>query len=358
MNLRLHRIFVCMCVVALLLGAEAMLAQSTTPTPPVELTPEAQATEAALPLRGDFIAQVAVDSVYARTLPTTDSPTSASLFENEWVEVAGRNLDGQWYLVRRPFRVNTLGWVQAEHLDWDFRPERLPLADFTTGVTGNQPLTRAEPFGVYLIEAPIVRAQPTRTGARVGVLPPLTVVPALARNQDGSWLLINYFGLQGWINSSSTRHEIDLTALYEPSNLPPLDSVPVIYIPLEVQQAQVDRMRTFITERLSLAADLEGFWWSVYRGETLPCAAPAQVSYYPYTEADVRELPELQRYAPQLAQAVQYLAIARAPILNCGVVAPQTAVDARNAAINARVVLEATLDRLNRLETNVVQYGR
>lgn len=349
------------------LAAAAQPAPAPTPVPTVvtseatatvspEVTPESTDTIGTR-LTGEFIAEVAVESVFVRSLPSLDVEAAASLFDDEWIEVIGRNGDGLWFYVRRPNRVSPLGWVLAEYLNWDFYPERLPLADFATGVVGTQPLTRLEPFAAYTLEGAILRSQPTRTGQNLGSVPPLRAVPILARNQDGSWLLANYFGVQGWISASAVRHSLPLDALYEPADLPPLDA-PVVLIPVEIQQAQIDRLRSFIGDRIGLAGGLEAFWWGVYRGETMPCAAPEQVMYYPFTEADVRELPELQRYAPQLARAIDYLALARAPLLDCGVIAPAVTVDARNAAINARVIFDATLDRLVLLERNIVQAGR
>lgn len=340
--------------------------QAATPDPAaVEATVDPLVSEAALAppgvtvrLSGEYIAQVAVETLNARELPAREAEAIGSLFEDEWLEIVGRNLDGTWFEVRRPARMTSVGWVLAEYLDYDFRPEGLPLTDFTTGVTGPMPLTRAEPFAAYLIERPVLRAQPLRTSQSIGVLPSLVVVPVLARNQDGSWLLVNHLGEQGWISAASTRHSIDLSQVFEPSDLPPLETIPRMVIPLEIQQAQIDRLRSFINDRIGLARGLEAFWWQVYRGETMPCSAPAQVAYYPFTEADVRELPELQRYAPQIASAVDYLAIARAPLLQCGVIAPVATVDARNAAINARVQFEATLERLEVLEANVVLQDR
>ncbi len=386
MRVRFTRTLTGAVVLALLLGVSisfsaTISAQTATMTPggteaTPELTPEAtldsigeatpELTPAVTPnadvrrirVTGEFIAQVAVDSVFARALPTRDVEATTSLFEDEWVEVVGRNLDGTWFEVRRPARMTNLGWVLAEYLDWEFRPERLPLTDFMTGVVGPQPLTRAEPFAVFILESVILRAQPLRSSPRLGSVPPLVTIPVLARNQDGSWLLVNHLGYQGWVNAASTRHSLDLSLVFEPSDLPPLENVPRLIIPVELQQAQIDRLRAYIDVRLELATGLEGFWWRVYRGETMPCDAPPQIAFYPYGESDVRELPELQRYVPQLAQAVEALSVARAPLLQCGVIAPEATVDARNAAINARVLFEAVLERVNDLEENVVQTRR
>jgi hypothetical protein len=88
----------------------------------------------------------------------------------------------------------------------------------------------------------------------------------------------------------------------------------------------------------------------------LPSNAPAEVTDYPYTESDIRELPELGRYVPRLGTAIDYLQAAREPLLTCGVISPSITVEARNSAINARVIFDATLGALDNLEETIYQY--
>jgi hypothetical protein len=137
--------------------------------------------------------------------------------------------------------------------------------------------------------------------------------------------------------------------------LPLPDTVPVVIIPIELQQAQIDRLRAYINGRRGLAAGLEAFWWGVYRGEIMPCNAPPEVIDYPYTGQDIRELPELGRYVPRLITAVDLLETARQPFVNCGVISPSIAADARNSAINARVIFDATLEALDNLEDTIYE---
>lgn len=304
-----------------------------------------------------FLAKVRPESLHVHRLPADDAERVASLFKNEIVQVVSRNLDGSWFEVRRIGRLNNLGWVINDLIEWDFAPETLPLGDFTTGVTGSTPLTSAPAIGVYLEEAPIVRDQPLRTGKRIAVVPALIVVPVLGRNADTTWLQINYFGTQGWIHRGSIRErgDVDLNSLPIPFGTPPPDTIPVVIIPVEIQQAQIDRLRAFVNDRVGLASSLEAFWWRVYRGEIMPCDAPPEITDYPFTESDVRELPELARYVPRLTTAVEYLAAARQPFERCGVIAPAVSVDARNSAINARVIFDATLGTLDNLEETISQ---
>lgn len=308
-----------------------------------------------------FVGTVRVESAFARVLPDFDAEATASIFEEEPLEVVARNLDGTWFEVRRPGRYNNLGWVFEGTLDWDFYPELLPLGDITTGLIGPNVLITPPEFAVFLGEQPILRSQPLRRSAPMQPyvdLPPSITVPVIARNQNGSWLYINYLGFQGWVVAFAGRDLPNVMAIPQAVNLPPLEDVPTVIIPVELQQAQIDRLRAFINERRGYAVSLEQFWWRVFRGEIMPCDAPPEFTTYPYTDADVQQLPELGRYVPRLNEAINYLQESRAPFLDCGIVRPATVIDARDAGINARLIFDATLQTLRNLEENVVQYNR
>jgi hypothetical protein len=307
-----------------------------------------------------FSATVDVTSAFARALPAFDAEATASVFESERLEAVSRNLDGTWFEVRRPGRMNNLGWIYADALEWDFPPELLPLGDLTTGLIGPDTLLSAPAYAVFLIESPTLRTQPLRNSPRVpGVTIPFSVtVPVISRNQDASWLYINYLGHQGWVIAFAGRPVPGIIDLLPAPNLPPLENVPTVIIPVELQQAQIDRLRVFTQDRLAYAQGLESFWWRVFRGEIMPCNAPPELLNYPYTEDDVRELPELQRYAPRLVTAVDYLRTSQGLLLECGVVSPANVIEARDAAINARIIFNATLGSLQRLEEDVVNRDR
>lgn len=302
--------------------------------------------------------QVDEDSVYVRAAPSVTAESIASLFRNEWVEVVSRNLDGSWFEVRRPGRMTNLGWVYNRTLEWDFRPELLPLGDNTTGLIGETPVAGRPPIGVYLLEGASMRASPSRRAPLITTVPPLVTVPVLARNQTATWLLVNYLGYEGWIIVFATRDRDDLMSLPEAPGLPPPDEPTVVIIPPEVQQAQVDRLRAFVLERRALASDLESFWWAVFKGEVMPCSPPPSVAQYSYSPRDIQELPELQRYLPRLSEAVDRLNAAIAPINQCGVITPSVVGDARDDAINARIIFDATLDVLENLEEFVIPQSR
>lgn len=296
---------------------------------------------------------VNADSAFARVVPDFDAEPSASLFEDERVEIVGRNLDGLWFLVRRPARLNTLGWMFHELLDYELLPETLPLMDLSTGVIGPTPLTEAPAFGGYLLAEAILRDSPSRGGARLRTVPVLRTVPITARNNDASWLKVNYLGHEGWISGFVIRKLPDVMSIPEAQGIPPSELPPVVVIPIEIQQAQIDRLRQFTTEHRAYAHNLELFWWSVFRGEIMPCSAPPEITDYPYTTQDVVELPELGRYAPQLHDATTYLNTSREALLVCGVVRPDDVYSARNSAINAKVIYDATLQRLDVLEDDI-----
>jgi hypothetical protein len=298
--------------------------------------------------------QVDEDSVYVRAAPTFTAENVASLFRDEWIEVVSRNLDGLWFEVRRPGRMTNLGWVYNRTLEWDFQPELLPLGDGTTGLLGTTPVAGLPRIGVYLLEGASMRASPSRRAPLLATVPPLVTVPVLARNQTATWLLVNYLGYEGWIIVFATRDRPDLMTVPEAPGLPPPDEPAVVIIPPEVQQAQVDRLRAFILERRTLARDLEGFWWAVFKGEIMPCNPPPSVAQYSYSPRDIQELPELQRYLPRLSEAVDLVNDAIAPLSQCGIVNPSTVGDARDDAINARIIFDATLDVLENLEEFVI----
>lgn len=323
----------------LLLAVHSVSAQTTTDNP--------------------FIVTIKVESAFARALPAFEAEPTSSLFQDNRVEVVARNLDATWFQVKRPGRLTNLGWVFNEILNrWTFKPEDLPLGDFVTGVIGPKPLTEAPAFAAFLIEGPTLRNMPSRRGGRIMDIPPSVTVPVLERNQDGSWLRINYLGYDGWISAFTARDLPNVMDVPQGLGLPPLETIQVVVIPVEIQQAQIDRLREFIYTRRELAFGLETFWWSVFRGEIMPCDAPVEITYYPYGDEDVRELPELQRYAPRLATAIDYMNTSREPLLSCGVIKPETVGDARDSAINARIIFDATLEAIQDLEENVVQTRR
>ena len=303
-----------------------------------------------------FKATANVDSVVVRQLPSESANRVASLFRDDPLEVVSRNLDGSWSEVRRPGRLTNLGWVFNKLLDWEFNVEQLPLGDLTTDLLGPTPLTEAPVFAAYLKEGLALRQAPDRSSSLIVNIPPLVTIPVLERNQDGSWVHVHYRGYDGWVISYATRIE-NLMAIPEAPNLPPLTTIAVIIIPPEIQQAQIDRLREFILKHRDYAMVLESFWWDVFRGAIKPCEPPAEVLAYNISDQDVRELPELGRLVPRVMDGIDYLNQAIDPLKACGVLSPDVVSDARDDAINAKVVLNAELERLADIE-RIVQDRR
>lgn len=302
-----------------------------------------------------FTARVKVESAFVRAAPSLDAEPVASIFQKENLEAIGRNIDGTWFEVRRPGRLYNLGWVFNEMVSWDFAIEKLPLTDFVTDLEGAQPLSKDPGFAAFIVEGVALRSGPTLQSQRIINIPPNVTVPVLERNQDGSWLHVNYKGYDGWTIGFAARQIANLMSIPQAVGLPPLATIPVIVIPPEIQLAQVERLRSYITVSREVAVNLENFWFSVYRGQIMPCEPPPFMANYPYSEQDVRELPELKRYIPRLTTAIDYLNSAITPLYGCGAFDADAVLGARNAAINARIIFDANLDVLKNLEENVIR---
>lgn len=309
---------------------------------------------------GDFRAVVIAQSVNVRAAPSETAEVVASAFDDEQLEVIGRNLDGTWFEVRRPGRMNKLGWVAARLLNWDFQPEALPLTDLTTGLTGDSPLTADPGFAVYTLENIVMRAAPSTEAERILTVPFYSTVPVVARNQDASWLQLNYLGTVGWVAAFNTRQLDEALSLPEAPGLPPLPSFDpstgIVIIPPEVQLAEVERMRSYVRQSRDLASTLEGFWAQVLKGEVMPCEPPPFVIDYLYSVENERAFPELPRYVPRLNEGIGFLNNSIDTLYTCGVVNPELVTYARNEAINSRVVFDATLDILDNIEAIVLRY--
>ncbi len=303
-----------------------------------------------------FKATVKVDSAFVRVLPSENAKMVASLFRDNRLEVVSRSLDGSWFEVRRPGRLTNLGWVFNKMLKWDFSPEELPLGDLNTDAIGPNPLTKAPPYGAYLKEGLALREAPVRSSPLIINIPPLVTIPVLERNQDGSWLHVNYLGYDGWVISYAARIA-NIMSIPEARGLPPLTTIAVIVIPPEIQQAQIDRLRAFIIKQRDLAVILESFWWDVYRGAVKPCEPPAAVLAYNYSDQDIRELPELDRLVPRVMDGITDINDSILPLDTCGVLSPDLVASARNDAINAKGILNAELERLKGIE-DIVQSRR
>ncbi len=332
--------------IVLMLGVVTQ-AQTPTPTPPSS-TP---------------VIRVIVDAenAFVRAAPSLEAVPVASIFKGDILEIVSRNLNGSWYEVRRPNRANNLGWIFNNIYEkTTFAAEILPLGDFVTGATGPNVLTEAPEFGVYMNEGAALRNLPSRLGSvRILDIPPLVTIPVISRTADNAWYKVNYLGTEGWIIAFTTRNSRDVSRLSIPIDsiaYTSPEAIVVEIIPPEIQQAQLDSIRAFINDKLVVATSLEGLWWRVFRGEIMPCQAPERAQFYLYNERDVKELPELQRVTPRISDAIDALNVAIEPLVNCGVVLPSDVINARDSAINSKIILNATLETLEFVQEEINEF--
>jgi hypothetical protein len=355
-------------LVMLLTGIVAAQDSTATPTPtatatiPAPLTTEeAEITEAPdEPFTST--ATVIVISAFVRAEPSEEAEMVASVFEDDLLEVIGRNVDGTWFEVRRPGRIFSLGWIFAELIGWDFKSERLPLTNAEVlPLEGEIPDSAAAPvvvedtgFAVFVLLEANLRDEPFASGEILAVIPHSTTVPVIGRDSEGTWLFVNYRGVEGWISNINFRRpeNIDAIPVYIIEGIP-IISAPII--PIEIQLGQLEAFRTYVLDSRATAINLRDFWWNVTQGEVMPCEAPPFVTEYLYTPRDVQQLPELDRYAPRFNEGIDLLNNAIDPLTTCGVLRRDVATTARNAAINAAVIFDATLGQLDNLESIITR---
>jgi hypothetical protein len=300
---------------------------------------------------GEFVAQVNAPNAWVRSGPSEDAEAIASVFMDDPLLIVGRNLDGTWFEVRRPGRLNNLGWLHFTLLRWDFPQEQVPLTDLTTGLTGDKPLESDPGYAVYML----VGAQMLRlpfNGAPVGQVPYLVTIPVRARNQNGTWLLANYMGTEGWIPTMAARKLPDVMALPEQPGLPPI-STSVLIIPRSVQIGEIEKLRSYVNFQRDFTFELEGFWSHVFNGDIMPCSPPQFVTAYQYESEQKRAFPELEYLVPRLGDGLDYVNHGISLMADCGVVNPKVALQGRDDAINARVVFDAMLGSLDNLEETI-----
>ncbi len=330
-------------------------AATSTPTRVFVPAPQGTLTPTLEPTPIPFRVVVDVESAFIRANPAPDAPPAASAFRDDLLEVIGRNLDGTYFEVARPYRPDeSIGWVSVEVVEYEFLPELLPLTDIETGVTGNEPLTSPPEFAVFVNEGVALRTLPNvQRGDRILNIPPSVVVPVLGRFGEGEWLLVNYLGNEGWIVGFAARQREDILTVKELTGVLPADVAPqaqTTIISPEVQMEQLEAVREYAEARTDLARQVEAFWWAVQQGEVIPCDPPAAIQEYRYGPREVQVLPELDRYLPRMNEGVGLLNQSIDTLDNCGVIDPRAVQSARNAAINAKVILENTLVQLDNLE--------
>lgn len=297
------------------------------PTPTTETPPQPTA---------EIRFNVVVDSAFIRQEPHLDSEPISGAFEGDLLEGIGRNADGTWYEVSRPYSETRLGWIFNGNLAtprdkiW-----HLPITS-TVGSTGDVPVFDTG-MAAFVHSESSLRSQPSITAERVAIVPHSVTLPILARNIDGSSLQVNYNGTVGWLVSFSALTNIAIEEIPIAEGLAP----PIFLkerIPYEAQIAQVNRLRDYLQGPLAEATRMADHWERLIAGEVVPCIGGQIYPLYTYTADDVRQLPELQRIVPRMNEGVVLLNSSIRQ-LDCGVMSFSSITNARAQAVNAAGIL-------------------
>lgn len=290
-------------------------------------------------------AQVIPESAFLRAEPLTTAERIASVFEGDSLIAVGRNADATWFEVQRPGGRST-GWIAADLLRETFRAWDVPITS-NAGVEGEPVLDTG--LDALILANAILRGEPFMGGTPLLTIPHSVTLPVIGRNQDASWLKVNYNGAIGWVSETVIQPSGDLMSAPLGLDLPPL-RVSVIIIPPEVQLAQVERIRAFAREQIDFALGLSNYWQLLLRGEILPCTPPSFVTALQRTPRDIQQLPELQRWLPRLDASIEAINSSLEPLQTCGAYTPNVISKARADAINARLMLENILVQLRDVE--------
>jgi len=301
-----------------------------------------------------FRVSVDPESAVIRSLPSrSEGEFIASAFRSDVFEAVGINLDGTWFLVRRPGRVSNIGWMSRTVLDFDFMPETLPLADTQTGATGDFILTSDTGFSAFTLAEVNLRVQP-RDGTQVITRAPFGVVlPILERDRLGDWFLVTYLGTTGWVNAINLRGITSFDAVPIASGLPEIPQATTFVIPLTVQLDEIQEFHDYLTTQNNFANELADFWDQVFNFEVMPCQPPEFVQNYLFTQDDERAFPELEFLVPRLDTATEFINASIDPLYECGVKSTPLVIEAKNNATNASIIYSATLSTIAGIEAEI-----
>lgn len=334
-TMRLKCILTLLCILTTL----PILAQEATATPEPEVTQTG----------------IRVESAFVRAAPEPEAEPIASLFENDVIEVIGRNIDGQWFEVRRPNRSYNLGWLSIEVINVDFRPELLPITDRTTGLIGENEVEDTG-FSVFVIAESNLRDQPFPTAEMITLVDLNSTLPVLGRDRDSSYFYVNYRGTLGWLSRLIVRVPSNVRDI-PIIDLEGVETIQAEIIPIGLQLAQLQAFRASVQQSYDTAISLRDLWDSVDDGLVMPCNVPPFVQEYLYSAADVRELPELDRYAPRFNVATLLINESIDALSVCGAMNERTVAGARADAINAAAIFNNTLGNLDFLEELIIEQG-
>jgi hypothetical protein len=296
--------------------------------------------------------QIIPESAFLRADPLPDAERIASVFEGDSLIAVGRNADATWFEVQRPGGRST-GWISADLLRETFRAWDVPITS-NAGIEGEPVLDTG--LDAFILANAVLRGEPFISGTPILTIPHSVTLPIVGRNQDASWLRVNYNGTIGWVSETVIEPSGNLMSAPLSLDLPPL-AVNVIIIPPEVQLAQVERVRAFAREQIDLSLGLSNYWQLLLRGEILPCTPPSFITTLQRTPSDIQQLPELQRWLPRLDDSIEAINNSMEPLQSCGAYTPEIINKARADAINARLMLENILVQLRDVE-NIINRSR
>jgi len=132
--------------------------------------------------------------------------------------IVGSPVTPTWYFVRYDVGGSSIfGWVSGDRLYITYRNQPAPTgivptqATITRGYIQGNSVTQIAPTAPAGLVATVanlapganlqVRAQPNINGATIDKVQNGTILPALGRNGDGSWVQVQDQGQPGWINS-------------------------------------------------------------------------------------------------------------------------------------------------------------
>jgi len=293
--------------------------------------------------------RVLFESAFVRELPSEQVEAVASVFENDILEVIGRNADGRWIQVRRPGREISFGWIARHLVVVNFDMATLPLTDNETGVTGENPIIDTG-YAIFILTEATLRDDAINTANVILTIPALVTIPALERTQDTRWIKVNYLGTIGWISAFNFNSTVDLSALpVAPETQQSLANIEII--PPEVQLAQVNRLRDYVQPMYNTTFDIVDFWSKLLAGEVHRCEPPAgNYIMIEITQRDIFELPELRRASRLLPLAIDDLNASIATMQRCGIYTPSELNRAYAQGINARSIFSSTLNQLANVE--------
>jgi hypothetical protein len=301
-----------------------------------------------------FTALVTVESAHVRAEPVETAESVASLYNGDELLVVGRNLDGTWFEVRRPGRLSNIGWVDASLLHGEFHAEDLPMTDTVTGMVGDTPVNRDPGFAGFILRETEMRQLPFNGRRMDRIIPVDVTVPVRGRNQNGSWLLVNYLGTEGWVSAFDVREIPGVMEIPEIPGLPPISvEEETFVIPPQVQLNEIVEFKRYILSHYDFTYELEAFWAQVFRGDVMPCEPPPFVQDYLYSRQDARAFPELEFLVPRLGEGIGLINESIDAMYTCGAVNPRVVIQARNDSINARFVFDATLSIMDNIESRI-----